>query len=231
MNRAFVFIVEDDPKIKRLVCQTLEKEGFQVKSAGSLFRARNEICRNLPDLIILDRGLPDGDGADFCQELRTSERTKHIAVLFLTVKRGLTDRITGLKIGGDDYLSKPFRLEELVARVEAILRRVKRDIKYVPKVFKTKGIMLDIDKHECRVGEKAVKLWPKEFELLQTFLERQGRVLSREFLSERVWDWGYLESSHTIDTTVQRLRKKLGKRADLIETVKGYGFRIKDENE
>jgi len=231
MNQNVIFVVEDEAKTQQLISETLKTEGFEVKCANSLFRARCEIDRIIPSLIILDRRLPDGDGADFCQQIRMAERTKDIPVLFLSAKGGLADRVTGLKMGGDDYLSKPFQLEELTARIEALLRRTKRDTEQASKVLQTKGIVLDLDKHECRVDGKVVRLWPKEFELLQTLMETPGRLLSRNFLSEKVWGFGYVDSSHTLDTTIQRLRKKLGKRKDQIETVKGYGYRLRNKYE
>jgi DNA-binding response OmpR family regulator len=141
----------------------------------------------------------------------------------------LVEKVTGLKIGGDDYLTKPFQIEELVARVEALLRRAGHAAKEVPHTIETKDIVLDEDKHECTVAGDPVVLWPKEYELLKIFLQQPGRLLSREYLSEHVWALTYFETTHTIDTTVQRLRKKLGACGKMIETVRGYGYRFNEK--
>lgn len=230
MTRGVIFMLEDDPGSRDLVTQTLEKEGFVVRSTASLKQARADLAKLTPDLFILDRSLPDGDGADFCQELRTHEKTRRTPVLFLTAKRQLVEKVTGLKIGGDDYLTKPFQIEELVARVEALLRRSAHPIQETPRLIESEGIRLDEEKHECAVDGKAVELWPKEYELLKIFLQQPGRLLSREYLSEHVWALTYFETTHTIDTTVQRLRKKLGARGKAIETVRGYGYKFIEKN-
>jgi len=229
MTRGVIFMLEDDAESKDLVTKTLEKEGFMTKCASSLKQARQELAKVTPDLFILDRSLPDGDGAYFCQELRTHEKTRHVPVLFLTAKRQLVEKVTGLKIGGDDYLTKPFQIEELVARVEALLRRASHPTQELPRKIEAKGIVLDEDKHECFVAGEAVELWPKEYELLRIFLQQPGRLLSREYLSEHVWALTYFETTHTIDTTVQRLRKKLGAKGKMIETVRGYGYRFNEK--
>lgn len=229
MNRRTVLVIEDDLRAQKLICQILEQEGFQTRSAGSIFQAQGQVRRLLPDLVILDRRLPDGDGVDFCRELKGSQRTKSLPILFLTTKDNTADRVVGLKMGGDDYLPKPFHAEELLARIEAILRRTGvPGEKASTKVLRSDGIVLDTDRHECRVNRKVVKLWPKEFELLQVLLERPGRLLSKEFLSERVWGHEHFTSSRAIEIAIQRLRRKLGHPGERIETVKGYGFRLQD---
>ncbi|MBI4248983.1 MAG: response regulator transcription factor [Elusimicrobia bacterium] len=228
MKRATILLVDDDVKTQQLIKRILELEGYLVRSAPNIFRAQGEVARHPPDLVLLDRRLPDGDGADFCKELRASDNTKGIPVIFLTVKDSASDHVAGLEIGGDDYLPKPFFPEVLVARVAAMLRRANRAPE-PSQILTAEGLRLDIQRHECLVDGKPVPLWPKEFELLQIFMERPGRLLSREYLCERVWGHEYMGGSRAIETAVQRLRHKLGRRGDLIETLRGYGFKFNSD--
>lgn len=225
MKRGTVLLVDDDIKMQQLVKKILDIEGYTVRSAINIFQAQGQVAKNIPDLILLDRRLPDGDGADFCRELRSTDKTKTVPVIFLTVKNSASDQVAGLQIGGDDYLDKPFRPEVLVARIEAMLRRTKGEAE-PSRTLSAKGIQMDLDSHECKIDGKQTKLWPKEFELLQTFLERPGRVLSREFLCERIWGHEYIGGTRAIETAVQRLRRKLGRRGSHIETLRGYGFKF-----
>jgi len=229
MYKSKILLIEDNAGTIELIKETLEREQYYLRTANNLQKARNEIISYKPNLVILDRRLPDGDGIDFCREIRSNERIKNIPILFLTAVSGISDKITGLKVGGDDYLTKPFNIDELIARIEAMLRRIRPTPKYPAKVLKTKGIELDITRHECKVAGNIIDLWPKEFELLRVFLERKDRVLSKDVLSEYVWSHEYQVTSRTIDTTVQRLRKKLGKKGNIIETVKSYGYRLKGQ--
>jgi DNA-binding response OmpR family regulator len=225
-----ILLLEDDAKTAELVSEILRKEGYLVQLAASLFSARGKIARSLPNLVIVDRRLPDGDGCDFCRDLRAEERTRSIPVLFLTSKTSTTDKVVGLKMGGDDYLTKPFDIAELLARVEALLRRTRRESEPSrPAMLKGRGVSLDLDRHVCLAGKRRIDLWPKEFELLQVFLERPGRLLSKEFLSERVWGHELFMNSRAIETAIQRLRRKLGPSGRAIETVKGFGFRYQDD--
>lgn len=184
--------------------------------------------RSLPDLIVLDRKLPDGDGLGFCRTIKSAERTQRIPILFLTAKDRAVDRLIDLKIGGDDFLVKPFESEELLVRIEALLQRTQREIPNEVNALLVDSIAVDLDKHECRVGKERIRLWPQEFELLKLFLERPGRLLSKEFLSERIWGHDFFPSSRAIDTAVQRLRRRLGSKGKLIETVKGYGYKLQN---
>jgi DNA-binding response OmpR family regulator len=229
MTKGKILIIEDDPSTAVLIGDTLKRENYNIRTVDTLEKARGELSSNVPDMIILDRKLPDGDGIDFCREIRSEAKTNSIPILFLTAFGSKYDKVTGLRVGGDDYLTKPFDFEELVARVEAFFRRMKKEIKPVADVLKTNGVVLDVTRHECRVEGKLIDLWPKEFELLKAFLANKDRVLSKEFLAEYAWNQEYLKSSRTMDITIQRLRKKLGKRKGIIETVKGYGFKLKEK--
>lgn len=226
MSKAYILVVEDDRDTRELVVKTLEGEGFKVKYAESLMMAKSSISKFQPDVVILDRGLPDGDGLELCKHIKKDERTSEIPILFLTAKDTIIDKVVGLKMGGDDYLPKPFDLQELIARVEVILRRLHAEPEKVAATLEMDGIILDIEKHECTVNKKIIDLWPKEFELLKTFMERPNRLLTRDFLCNHIWGWDFTGTSHTIDATVQRLRKKIENKCDLIETVKNYGYRF-----
>jgi DNA-binding response OmpR family regulator len=228
MDKKKVLLVEDDSNTVRFVKKILESEGYDLHIAGTLKQARNNISKTVPNLIILDRHLPDGDGLELCREIRLDGRTKKVPMLFLTAKGSISDKIAGFKIGGDDYLTKPFHIEELLARIDAMLRRTEKTAEPSVGILKTKGIILDISSHECKVNGTPVSLWPKEFELLKVLIERKGKVLNKSFLGEYVWDKDSFTDSRAIEITVQRLRKKLGKRGNIIETVKGYGFKLND---
>ncbi|OGS21024.1 MAG: hypothetical protein A2252_03765 [Elusimicrobia bacterium RIFOXYA2_FULL_39_19] len=227
MKKELIMLVEDDPSIRLLVTENLKNEGYIIKSSDDIESAKKQISTCMPDLVILDRRLPDGDGLNFCREIRISERTKHIPVLFLTALGGIYDKISGFKIGGDDYLTKPFDVKELIVRVESIIRRRKAVSVADEKVLKAKNIVLNTETHECYVNNKMVNLWPKEYELLKMFIEKKGKVLNKEYISENIWNREYYASSRTMEMTIGRLRKKLGKFGNVIETVKGYGFKMK----
>ena len=229
MTRPKILIIEDSPSILILLRDTLEREKYFIRTAVNLKKANDELSISIPDLIVLDRRLPDGDGIDFCRELRSSKKTNNIPILFLTAINGISDKITGLRVGGDDYLTKPFNTEELTARIAAILRRSKTTKEAAPAILKTKGIVLDTNRHECRVNGKIIDLWPKEFELLKLFLSNKNRILSKDILAESVWNYEYTPTSRTIEITVQRLRKKLHKIGNIIETIKTYGYILREK--
>jgi len=225
VTKAAILVVEDDARTQEVLAQALSAEGYAVRPAPSLFRARGEVARRLPDLVLLDRELPDGNGQDFCRELKASERTRGVPVIFLTRRAGPADQVVGLKLGADDYVPKPFQPEVLLARVEALLRRTRAAPEPAARLA-VPGVELDLEGHECRAGGKAVRLWPKEFELLRVFLEKPGRLLRRDFICERVWGHAYPGGTRAIDVAIQRLRRKLGKAGERIETVKGYGWKL-----
>lgn len=229
MYRTKILLVEDDNSTITLIKDTLERVNYFVLTTTTISEARAKLSKTVPDLIILDRKLPDGEGLDFCRELRSMDKTKNIPILFLTAFGSTSDKITGLKVGGDDYLPKPFDFEELIARVEAIMRRVKTGVTKESKILSFNGISLNTQNHKCKVSGKTINLWPKEFEVLKTFLENKNSLITKDFLAENVWSREYLTTSRTIEITVQRLRKKLGKKAYLLETVKGYGFKLSEK--
>jgi DNA-binding response OmpR family regulator len=227
MRKHHLLVIEDDPSIQRLLLQTLDKEGYRASKAKTLEEARALLRQHKPDMLILDRRLPDGDGLELCQELKTAPATAQIPILFLTSKNSTSDKVVGLKMGADDYLTKPFDLDELLARVEALLRR-----SAPPEgatAYEYAGILLDTAQHQCIINGRTAELWPKEFELLKLFLSRPGHVLSKEFISMQIWGHEFIDTSRAIEMSVRRLRVKMGTKAKYLQTVKGYGFILSEK--
>lgn len=226
MPQPKVLIVDDEKNIVEAIKYNLDKAGFRTLTASDGKRALELAQRELPDLITLDVMIPELDGWEVCRLLRQDPRTKHIPVIMLTVKHEETDKIVGLELGADDYMTKPFSPKELVARIKAILRRTKEP---VPQDVMTVGALhVDFGRHTVRVKDKAVELTAKEFELLKALLEANGRVLARDFLLDRVWG---LEQSleietRTVDVHVGQLRKKLKNESRRLITVKNIGYRF-----
>ncbi|MBI3550219.1 MAG: response regulator transcription factor [Elusimicrobia bacterium] len=226
-EKTSILVVDDDENVRALVTDLLSNAGYKVKSVTNAFQARGALLKIHPELIVLDRVLPDAEGTEFVKEIRAQEGFQAVPVLFLTARGNPSDKAEGLRSGGDDYLAKPFSGVELIARVEALLRRVTRPPEPT-HVLKAKGIIVDIDRHVVEVNGKTVKLSPKEFELLTVFLEKRGRVLSRRFLLERVWGMGMdlRMNVKTVDVAVGRLRTALGKWGERIVAVQAYGYRL-----
>ena len=230
MVQAKVLVVDDEKSIVEAITYNLEKAGFRTLTAHDGKRALELAQREVPDLITLDVMLPELDGWEVCRLLRQDSRTKRIPIIMLTVKNDEADKIVGLELGADDYLTKPFSPKELVARAKAILRRTKE---VAPDEVMTVGaLQVDFGKYVVRVKDKPVELTTKEFELLKALLEAKGRVLEREFLLDRVWG---LEQSmeietRTVDVHVGQLRKKLKSEAARLVTVKNVGYRFDVES-
>ncbi len=226
-SKSRVLVVDDDPLVRSLVDDLLSNAGYSVKAVNSAFQARGALAKWSPDLVILDRGLPDVEGTEFIKEIRSTKESAPLPVLFLTARDTAAEKTEGLNAGGDDYLAKPFDSGELLARVQALLRRAK-PAEGAATTLRARGITLDLDKHEAVVLGKPVHLPPKEFELLSVFVEKRGRVLSRRFLLERVWGVGMDLSMNTktVDVAVGRLRSALGKTGDRIIAVQSYGYRL-----
>ena len=223
-----VLVVEDEPDIRDLVVFHLERESFQVRTARTGAEALRQVKASATDLIILDLMLPELDGLEVCRRLRRDPATSFIPVIMLTAKGDEVDRVVGLEIGADDYVTKPFSPKELVARIRAILRRSRPGAG--PSVFSIGALRVDIGKHIVAVGEREVSLTAKEFDLLRALIEAHGRVLSREVLLDRVWGYaraGEIES-RTVDVHVRRLRQKLGAEVRRILTVKNVGYRFEE---
>jgi two-component system phosphate regulon response regulator PhoB len=224
-----VLVVEDEPDIRRLVVLHLERDGFRCRTATTGSDALREVKAAIPDLVVLDLMLPEVDGLEVCRRLRRDMSTAAIPIIMLTAKSDEVDRIVGLEIGADDYVGKPFSPKELVARVRAVLRRAHPN---QPTPVLTVGpITLDAVRHAVSLNGQAIVLTPKEFDLLQALLEAAGRVLSREFLLNRVWGYARADviESRTVDVHVRRLRAKLGDAGSRIATVKSIGYRFETD--
>jgi phosphate regulon transcriptional regulator PhoB len=221
-----VLIVEDEADIRDLLAFHLEREGYHVTRSRSGADALRQVRARPPDLILLDLMLPELGGLDVCRRLRQDPRTASVPIVMLTARGEEVDRILGLELGADDYVVKPFSPKEVVARVRAVLRRAGARDGAAPVV--SGRLVIDPDRHTVQVDAAAIELTPKEFDLLRALAEARGRVLSREFLLDRVWGYasaGEIES-RTVDVHVRRLRMKLGDEGQRITTVKGVGYRL-----
>jgi two-component system phosphate regulon response regulator PhoB len=226
-----VLVVDDEPDIVALVAYHLAKSGYSVSTATSGTEGLAAARRETPALVILDLMLPGLSGLEVMEELRADAATSRIAVLMLTARREESDRIKGLTLGADDYLTKPFSPQELVLRVAAILRRVRAGPEDTADVTQIGPIRIDSSGHRVTVDGREIDLTPTEFKLLLLLAERKGRVQPRNLLLETVWDAAPDIQTRTVDMHVQRLRAKLGSAGDLIETVRGFGYRIRNLNQ
>ena len=226
-NGQRILVVEDEPDIVALVAYHLAKAGYRVSTAGTGTDALAMARAERPSLIVLDLMLPGLSGFDVLEQLRSEEATRDIAVLMLTARREEPDRIRGLSLGADDYLTKPFSPQELVLRVTAILRRVGAAAATPSDVIQLGPVRIDRAAHRVSVDGADVELTPIEFKLLLVLAERRGRVQARAHLLETVWEAAPDIQTRTVDMHVQRLRTKLGPAGDLIETVRGFGYRLR----
>ena len=221
-----VLVVDDEKDITALVAYHLEREGFHVLQAHDGLQALELVKRERPHLLVLDLMLPHLSGLDVCRRLRKEPDTARLPILMLTAKAEETDKVLGLELGGDDYLTKPFGPRELVARVKALIRRSEETQE--DEVFKVGSLEIDLGRYTVSVRKRAVELTTKEFDLLKALVLAKGRALTREFLLDRVW--GYEQASEiesrTVDVHVRRLREKLGPEATRIVTVKNVGYRF-----
>jgi two-component system phosphate regulon response regulator PhoB len=228
---ARILVVEDEPDIAALVAYQLAHASYQVRTATTGREALRAVETDPPDLIVLDLMLPEMSGLDVLRTLRSRDETRALPVVVLTARREEEDRIRGLELGADDYLSKPFSPRELVLRVEAVLRRATSTDATARRrrTLRAGSIVVDIDAHRATVDGEELELTPKEFRLLQCLMERRGRTQSRRALLESVWETTADIETRTVDMHIGRLRSKLGEAADLVETVRGFGYRFRRE--
>ena len=227
MNKNKILIIEDDKHISKLVKYNLEKAGFECIARITGEKAFEILDKQPFDLIILDIMLPKMDGFEVCKQLKQNKKLSNIPLIMLTAKSEEMDRIVGFELGADDYVIKPFSPRELVLRVKAILKRGKTE-EITKDILAADKLKVDIPRHKTTVNEKEVELTRMEFKLLVIFMQRAGRVQSREQLLNDVWDIASDVTTRTIDTHVKRLRQKLGKMGRLIETVRGIGYRFNE---
>jgi two-component system phosphate regulon response regulator PhoB len=222
-----ILIIDDEQDVIDLLTLHLGKAGFALITATDGATGLRMAREETPALIILDLMLPKMPGLEICKVLKTEGATRQIPVLMLTAKAEEIDRIVGLEFGADDYVTKPFSPREIVLRVNAILRRGKGDVAEGKKLS-IGTITLDPGRHQVDVAGRPVRLTSVEFKLLNMLMRRQGRVQERDRLLNEVWGYESIIDTRTVDTHVRRLRKKLGKAADAIETVRGFGYRIRE---
>lgn len=223
-----IYCVEDDTDIREIEVYTLrslslEAEGFS--DGKSFFDA---VKRELPDLVLLDVMLPDMDGVEILKQLRRTARTKHIPVIMATARGAEYERIGALDLGADDYLTKPFSMMEMAARVKAVLRRTRETREEVITMGK---VSLNEERHEVKVAGQGVELTFKEFELLSLLMRHPGRVYSREMLLSKIWNLEYDGENRTVDVHVRTLRSKLGEAEGIIRTVRGLGYKAEETGE
>ena len=230
MARERILLIEDEPDIAEVLQYNLEKEGFEVETARRGDAGLEAVRRDNPDLILLDLMLPGLDGLELTRLLKRDAATSRVPIVMLTARGEEVDRIVGLELGADDYISKPFSPREVVLRVKAVLRRLQAGgdgAEGPAETLSLGGIRLDIAGHRLTVNGEEVPLTATEFRLLKLLIERSGRVQTRGQLLSDVWGYAEDIDSRTVDTHIRRLRRKLGDEADRIETVIGVGYRLR----
>lgn len=220
-----IYLVEDDDSIRELVLYTLHTTGFEAEGFRNAADFWQALEKELPQLVLLDIMLPDGDGLHILKRLRAGAETADLPVMMLTAKSSEYDRVVGLDSGADDYMPKPFGMMELVSRVRALLRRAAKPAAE-DKLFTAGSLAVDVKRRAVTVDGEPVILTYKEFELLCYLLENRGVVLSRDQILTKIWDYNYSGETRTVDVHIRTLRQKLGDAGALIETVRGVGYRL-----
>ena len=219
-----IYYVEDDDNIRELVVYTLNQVGLEARGFSCARDFYEAMEQQTPDLVLLDIMLPEEDGLSILRRLRAEAATEEIPVVMITAKDTEFDKVQGLDLGADDYIAKPFGMAELVARVRARLRR--RGVKGAVNRFEAGDLVLDHRAHAVTVAGQSVALTLKEYDLLHFLMENRGTAFSREQLLNRIWDYSYEGGSRTVDVHIQTLRAKLGRCGEMIETVRGVGYRF-----
>jgi len=229
-NPSTILIIEDEKDIAQLISYNLEQEGFRAKVAAEGQEGFEKALAELPDFIVLDLMLPKLGGLEVCRKLKSHPKAKHIPILILTAKGEEIDRVVGFEVGADDYMVKPFSPRELVLRIKAILKRSGHDaaVSETAAPLQRGSIELDPVQHRVWIDKKEALLTATEFKLLEYLLKSHGRVLTRDLLLDKVWGYDVAVTTRTVDTHIKRLREKLGKAGNTIETVRGVGYRLKE---
>ncbi|HEX8707545.1 MAG TPA: response regulator transcription factor [Pyrinomonadaceae bacterium] len=232
-RRPTLLVVEDDENISTAISEYFSRAGYSVKTAGDGLAGVQSALQDHPDVVVLDLMLPKMDGLAVCRELR--EKASYIPILMLTAKDDVVDKVLGLEMGADDYITKPFSLRELEARIKSVLRRVRTSSSDDPSddapIVRGK-LRIDPTKREVMVGDRQVELTPKEFDLLRLFASNPGRVFPRKYLLEKIWDYSYEGYDRTIDSHINRLRAKIEENPEnpqMVLTVWGIGYKFFDE--
>jgi two-component system phosphate regulon response regulator PhoB len=229
-DRGPVLIVDDERDLRALLDFNLQKAGYATAHAATGAEALARARSLRPRVVVLDLNLPDVSGMDVCRLLRSDPATRDLPILMLTARGGETDRVGGLELGADDYVTKPFSVRELILRVESVARR-RHEAPVANQRVRAGRIELDVDAHLCFVDAQELPLTLQEFRLLAYLIQGRGRVRTRDELLADVWNTSPDLETRTVDTHVKRLRDKLGAAGDIIETVRGVGYRIREPNE
>lgn len=231
MNLGHVLIIEDEEHIVELIKFNLENNGYKVSYAYDGEKGLEIIENEHPDIVLLDLMIPKIDGIDLCNRVKNNKVLKEIPIIMLTAKSGETDKIIGLEIGADDYITKPFSVRELLARIKVVLRRYNSTKSMGSEGMITiEDLVIDIEKHEVSRDGEIFELTLKEFELLRILALNRGRVLSRSYLLDEIWGYDYFGETRTVDVHIRHLRSKIEENGDgkkYIETVRGVGYKIK----
>jgi two-component system response regulator RegX3 len=229
--KARVLVVEDEPALVDSISFALETEGFEVLTATTGREAIERARSSNPSIILLDVMLPESSGLDVCRQIRS---TSDVPIIMLTARDSEADKVAGLELGADDYVTKPFSMRELVARVRAHVRRAMRSGTFAEsnEVLRGGAVQLDLDAHEARVNDAIIDLRPKEFDLLESLMRRKNRLSTRETLIDEVWGPSYFGDTKTLDVHIKRLRQKIEAEPSepkMIVTVRGLGYKFVDE--
>lgn len=227
MSDKRILVVDDEEHIVELIKFNLEKNGYKVITADNGRDALAIAKEQQPDLVLLDLMLPGMDGLEVCKEIRKETSISNMPIIMITAKGEELDKILGLELGADDYITKPFSVRELVARSKAILRRT--TVKYEENNFKFGNITIDFQKHEVKKDGEKIELTLKEFELLEILIKNKGRVMTRDFLLDKIWGYEYVGETRTVDVHVRHLRQKIeqdDKNPVYIQTIRGIGYKF-----
>ena len=219
-----IYCVEDDDNIRELVIYTLETTGLKARGFADGSAFMEALAFDTPELVLLDIMLPGDDGLELLKKLKSSPKTKSIPVIMVTAKGSEYDKVVGLDSGADDYVTKPFGMMELVSRIKAVLRRTGKAEDRMD--METAGVHVDVKKHEVTVDGKPISLTLKEFELLEKLMRNQGIVLTRDQLLTEIWGYDFDGETRTVDVHIRTLRQKLGEKGEIIQTVRGVGYRV-----
>lgn len=218
-----IYCVEDDDGIRELISYAVKNSGMDAREFANASELEKALEEQLPSMILLDIMLPDKDGIEILTDLRNNPSTKNLPIILITAKNGEMDKVKGLNLGADDYVTKPFSVLELISRIKAVLRRTERE---PAESNDFHGIVMDVLSHSVTVDGTDVQLTYKEFELLSCLFEKQGQVIKREFLLHKIWGFDFEGETRTLDVHIGSLRHKLGDKGKHIETVRNVGYKL-----
>lgn len=226
MSKKTIFLLEDESSIQQLIHYNLTEVGYNVKLFAMGSELFKELTISIPDLLLLDIMLPDTDGYNVLTKLKTDSRYKEIPVIMLTAKKDEFDKVLGLEMGCEDYITKPFSIRELAARIKVVLKRVTKTTIPVKSILKYKDLSLDTRKHEIYKNDELIKLPLKEFKILELLMSNPGMVFTRSILLEKIWGFDYYGETRTVDVHIRYLRTHIQDNGQYIETIRGIGYKL-----